>query len=159
VEGSKLLNIPIILTEQYPEGLGHTVESIGTEGLPKAYSKTSFSMAIPEVLEDLKKNPNVSTILLTGLETHVCVINTAIDLFEAGYHVHVLVDCCSSRTEKDRHFAFDRLRMMGAYLNTAESVLLSLIKDKQHPQFKAIQKLIREPGPDAGLCPAKLAKL
>lgn len=159
VEGAKVLDVPIIVTEQYPQGLGNTVSSIGiyAHGI-KPFSKTSFSMATPDVLQHMKeKCPNVNTILLTGVETHVCVINTAIDLLELGFHVHVIVDCCSSRVAKDRIFAMDRFRQMGAYLNTTESVLLSLVKDKNHPQFKAVQALIKEVGPDTGL--TQLSKL
>eukprot|EP00088_Acartia_fossae_P033713 TRINITY_DN3454_c0_g1_i1.p1 TRINITY_DN3454_c0_g1~~TRINITY_DN3454_c0_g1_i1.p1 ORF type:complete len:213 (-),score=37.93 TRINITY_DN3454_c0_g1_i1:642-1244(-) len=159
VEGAKLLEIPLVVTEQYPQGLGNTVSSIGiySHGI-EPFVKTSFSMVTPEVSKHLKeKLPNVSTILLTGVETHVCVINTAIDLLELGYNVHVIVDCSSSRVLKDRIFAMDRFRQMGAYLNTTESVLLSLVKDKNHPQFKPIQKLIMEPGPDTGL--TQMAKL
>eukprot|EP00088_Acartia_fossae_P033715 TRINITY_DN3454_c0_g1_i11.p1 TRINITY_DN3454_c0_g1~~TRINITY_DN3454_c0_g1_i11.p1 ORF type:complete len:165 (-),score=18.97 TRINITY_DN3454_c0_g1_i11:642-1136(-) len=157
--GAKLLEIPLVVTEQYPQGLGNTVSSIGiySHGI-EPFVKTSFSMVTPEVSKHLKeKLPNVSTILLTGVETHVCVINTAIDLLELGYNVHVIVDCSSSRVLKDRIFAMDRFRQMGAYLNTTESVLLSLVKDKNHPQFKPIQKLIMEPGPDTGL--TQMAKL
>jgi len=152
VEGCKLLNLPILITEQYPEGLGHTVETLGTQDIVP-FAKTSFSMAIPSLLEHLQKNhPAVNTLILTGVEAHVCVINSAIDFIEKnGFNVHVLVDCCSSRAEKDRFFAFDRLRMIGVHLNTMESALLSLVKDKNHPQFKPVQKLIRQLGPAAGL--------
>ena len=75
------------------------------------------------------------------------------------YFLCLIVDCCSSRQEKDRFYAFDRLRMMGVYLNTTEGVLLSIVQDKQHPQFKAVQGLIREQGPDTGLMGGHTAKL
>lgn len=159
VAGAKLLNIPIFITEQYPQGLGKTVGAIGAEGL-ETFPKTSFSMITDDVQERLAEHPKVKTILLTGIEAHVCVINTAIDCLEnLDCNVHVLVDCCSSRQAKDRFYAFDRMKQAGAFLNTSESVLLSLIGDKEHPSFKDIQKIIREPGPDAGLSTGLPSKL
>ena len=85
------------------------------------------------------------------MEAHVCVYLTCQDFLDLGYTVHLLVDCCSSRNQVDRIYAFDRAKQMGAFLNTAESVILSLTGDSRVAQFKNIQKIIHEGSDPAGL--------
>jgi len=155
VQSCKLLGIPIVATEQYPKGLGPTVDEVGIKELRIIpVTKTCFTMAVPEIRNLLKtKHPKVDTVILCGVEAHVCIQATTIDFLELGYSVHMMVDCCSSRTRLDRLMAFDRIREMGAFLNTVESVILNLVGDSRHPQFKNLQKIIHEPGADAGLTP------
>ena len=95
----------------------------------------------------------VDTVILCGVEAHVCIHATAVDFLHRNFSVHVVVDCCSSRSRVDRVFAFDRVRAMGGFLNTTESVILNLAGDSRHPQFKNLQKIISEVGPDTGLSP------
>ena len=89
--------------------------------------------------------------VLCGVEAHVCVQHTTQDFLELGYTVHVVVDCTSSRNQVDRMFAYDRMKQMGAFLNTAESVILSIAGDSRVAQFKNIQKIIHDGSDPAGL--------
>jgi len=150
--------MPVIVTEQYPKGLGPTVPERGIQEYNiKPFPKTLFSMVLPEVEESLKKqNPDVNTIILCGIETHACIQQTTLQLLEKGYDVHVVVDACSSRSMTDRMYAFNRLQQCGASLTTSEGVILELVKGSHHPRFKEIQKIIMESAPDTGLLQHKL---
>ncbi|XP_053118021.1 isochorismatase domain-containing protein 2 isoform X1 [Hemicordylus capensis] len=149
---AKALEIPIVVTEQYPKGLGLTVQELGAEGLPK-YSKTCFSMLIPEVEKEMAAVPNLKSVLLCGIETQACIMSTALDILERGLDVHVVADACSSRSQVDRIVALSRLRQSGAFLTTSEGLILQLVRDAAHPCFREIQKLIKDPAPDSGLLP------
>lgn len=115
------------------------------------FSKTKFTMLIPEVISQLESNHAIQHIVLFGIETHVCIQQTVIDLMERGYQVHIVADACSSRTQMDRTFAFERFRQSGAFVTTSDAILLQLIGDKDHQHFKAIQRLIMKTAPDSGL--------
>ncbi|XP_062994861.1 isochorismatase domain-containing protein 2 [Elgaria multicarinata webbii] len=149
---AKALQIPTVVTEQYPQGLGPTVPELGAEEFPK-YTKTCFSMIIPEVEKEMASVPNLKSVLLCGIETQACIMSTALDIMERGLDVHVVVDACSSRSQVDRIVALSRLRQSGAFLTTSEGLILQLVRDAAHPHFKEIQKLIKEPAPDSGLLP------
>ena len=108
-------------------------------------------MVTSSVLEYLSSKPDIKSVILSGIETHVCVQSTCLTLLQQGFDVHVVVDACSSRTMVDRMFAFDRMKSAGAWLTTTESVILSILQDASHHKFKEVQKLILEPTPDSGL--------
>ncbi|XP_060032387.1 isochorismatase domain-containing protein 2 [Erinaceus europaeus] len=146
---ARLLDMPVVVTEQYPQGLGPTVPELGAEGL-RAVPKTCFSM-VPAVRQELDSRPQLCSVLLCGLETQACILNTALDLLERGLQVHVVVDACSSRSQVDRLVAMSRMRQSGAFLSTSEGLILQLVGDAAHPQFKEIQKIIKQPTPDSGL--------
>ncbi|XP_056652578.1 isochorismatase domain-containing protein 2 isoform X1 [Monodelphis domestica] len=93
---ARMLDIPTVLTEQYPQGLGPTVPELGAQGL-RAVPKTSFSMMVPEVERLLKARPGLRSVLLCGIEAQACILCTALDLLERGLEVHVVADACSSR--------------------------------------------------------------
>jgi len=153
---AKILKMPVIVTEQNPKALGHTAKEIGLSDYPeiKPFVKTQFSMVIPEVQEYLKKeHPEVESVIICGIESHVCVQCTVQGLINQGFDVHVVADGCSSRNMVDRMYSFQRMKAMGAWLTTSESVILGLVGDYTHPNFKEIQKLIRELPPDSGLLP------
>eukprot|EP00105_Crassostrea_gigas_P027904 XP_011449393.2 PREDICTED: isochorismatase domain-containing protein 1 [Crassostrea gigas] len=153
VEASTILSIPLIVTEQYPKGLGETVPELKEklkEGQAR-FSKTKFTMLIPEVISQLESNQAIQHAVLFGIETHVCIQQTVIDLLGRGYQVHIVADACSSRTQMDRTFAFERFRQSGAFVTTSDAILLQLIGDKEHQHFKAIQRLIMKTAPDSGL--------
>ncbi|XP_014667419.1 PREDICTED: isochorismatase domain-containing protein 2, mitochondrial-like [Priapulus caudatus] len=152
LNGAQILNMPVITTEQYPKGLGHTVSELDVSQTILV-TKTQFSMAVPEVVEHMKKMPDLKSIILCGIETHVCIQNTALDLLERGYDVHVVADACSSRSMVDRMFALQRVRDAGAFLTTSESALLGLVCDAAHPKFREVQRLIWEQAPDSDLLP------
>ncbi|XP_055451609.1 isochorismatase domain-containing protein 2A [Psammomys obesus] len=146
---ARLMDVPVLLTEQYPQGLGPTVPELGAQGI-RPVSKTCFSM-VPALQQELDGWPQLRSVLLCGIETHVCVLNTALDLLDRGLHVHAVVDACSSRSQVDRLAALARMKQSGAFLSTSESLILQLVRDAAHPRFKEIQKIIKEPVPDSGL--------
>ncbi|XP_053307452.1 isochorismatase domain-containing protein 2 isoform X2 [Spea bombifrons] len=149
-KAARILEIPVIVTEQYPKGLGPTVPELGVEGLQK-YSKTCFSMLTPEVREALQPIPNLRSVILCGIETQACIMSTTLDLLDKGIDVHVIADACSSRSQVDRLIALSRMRQSGAFLTTSEGVMLQLLQDASHPKFREVQKLLKEPAPDSGL--------
>ena len=155
---AKILDVPVVATEQYPKGLGKTVQELAEilkeNKNAQIYEKTCFSMSSDGILSDLKaKNPSIKSVVLFGLEAHVCVQQTALDLLEKGFDVHLIADSSSSRSMTDRMLAFDRIRQAGGFITTSESVLFMLMKDAKHPNFKEIQKLIMESAPYQGLVP------
>ncbi|XP_053307451.1 isochorismatase domain-containing protein 2 isoform X1 [Spea bombifrons] len=150
LQAARILEIPVIVTEQYPKGLGPTVPELGVEGLQK-YSKTCFSMLTPEVREALQPIPNLRSVILCGIETQACIMSTTLDLLDKGIDVHVIADACSSRSQVDRLIALSRMRQSGAFLTTSEGVMLQLLQDASHPKFREVQKLLKEPAPDSGL--------
>nr|XP_014337057.1 PREDICTED: isochorismatase domain-containing protein 2, mitochondrial isoform X3 [Bos mutus] len=93
---ARLLSVPTVLTEQYPQGLGPTVPELGAQGL-QPYSKTCFSM-VPAVQQELDARPQLRSVLLCGVETQACILQTALDLLDRGLQVHVVVDACTSRS-------------------------------------------------------------
>ncbi|CAG0924031.1 unnamed protein product [Notodromas monacha] len=151
LDSAKLLDIPIVATEQYPKGLGHTVPelNLSASGI-KPFEKSSFSMCIPAVLEKLKSS-GASAVMVCGIEAHVCVQHTTLALIEHGFDVHIIADACSSRTMIDRMYAFKRMKQSGAFITTSESAILGLVEGSAHPKFREVQKIIWESAPDTGL--------
>ncbi|CAO2627237.1 Isochorismatase domain-containing protein 2A [Lemmus lemmus] len=134
---ARLLDVPVLLTEQYPQGLGPTVPELGAQGI-RPVRKTCFSM-VPTLRKELDGRPQLRSVLLCGIETQVCILNTALDLLDRGLQVHVVVDACSSRSQVDRLVALARMRQSGAFLSTSEALILQLVRDAAHPQFKEKQ--------------------
>nr|XP_019566491.1 PREDICTED: isochorismatase domain-containing protein 2 isoform X3 [Rhinolophus sinicus] len=95
---ARLLEVPVVLTEQYPQGLGPTVPELGAEGL-RPLPKTCFSM-VPVVRQELDAQPQLRSVLLCGIETQACILNTTLDLLDRGLQVHVVVDACTSRRSR-----------------------------------------------------------
>ena len=151
ITAAKIMEIPIVATEQYPKGLGKIVSELDTRRIP-VFDKTLFSMATPEVEKYLKEVcPNLKSLVLFGIETHVCVQQTALDFIEKGYDVHVIADSTSSRSMTDRMIAFERIRQSGGFITTSESILFSLLKDAKNQKFREVQKLVLESAPEQGL--------
>ncbi|KAM5131879.1 isochorismatase domain-containing protein 2 [Mantella aurantiaca] len=150
LQAGKMLDIPVIVTEQYPKGLGPTVPELGADGIKK-YSKTCFTMMIPDVEKELQSFPERRSVILCGIETQACITSTTLDLLEKGFDVHIVADACSSRSQVDRLVALSRIKQSGAFLTTSEGVILQLLQDSSHPKFKQVQNLIMEPAPDSGL--------
>eukprot|EP00038_Savillea_parva_P031929 m.91997 g.91997 ORF g.91997 m.91997 type:complete len:209 (+) comp9938_c0_seq1:84-710(+) len=154
IQGANAMSIPVTVTEQYPKALGHTVgelQSLFNAESTTVHEKTMFSMLIPEVLEELH---DIKSVVLFGIETHICVQQTALDLRSRGFDVHVIADGCSSRTQADRMVAFERMRQAGVFISTHESVLFELLQGSQHPNFKEVSSLISKLLPESGLTPA-----
>ncbi|XP_070598937.1 isochorismatase domain-containing protein 1 [Erythrolamprus reginae] len=151
LQGARILGIPIIVTEQYPKGLGSTVQEIDLTGAKLVLPKTKFSMVLPEVEAAIAEMPGIRSVVLFGVETHVCIQQTALELIGRGLEVHIVADATSSRSMMDRMFALERLARTGIIVTTSEAVLLQLIADKDHPKFKEIQNLIKASAPESGL--------
>ncbi|WP_165064882.1 hydrolase [Paludisphaera rhizosphaerae] len=144
IKGARLLGVPVQATEQYPKGLGPTVTPIA-ELLPERPSKLSFACcSVPQVLEQLYGR-QVRHVTLTGLEAHVCVAQTALDLLDLGFRVQVPADAVASRNPFDRDVALRRLEAAGATISTTEAVLFEWCETADRPEFKAISGLVKEP--------------
>lgn len=104
-------------------------------------------MCIPDVQEVIEKLPNpIESVVIFGLESHICVEQTAMDfLASEKYSVHVVADCVLSRCAEDRVLALERLRSYGCIITTSENVIFKLMKDKNHPKFNDVRKLVTEP--------------
>jgi nicotinamidase-related amidase len=142
---ARLLGVPLVLTEQYPKGLGHTageVRAVLPEGL-EPIEKTAFSSCGASEFVSQLERAGARQILLCGIEAHVCVNQTAHDLLARGYQVHLLADCISSRTAQNRRVGIEKMRQSGALPSSTETALFELMRDARHEQFKAIQKLIK----------------
>lgn len=139
-----LLGIPTVLTEQYPKGLGRTPAELAGL-LPTAVEKLDFS-AVPAIEPTLLQASDRESILLCGLETHVCIAQTTLDLLARGFGVFIVVDAVASRHTLDHEIALRRLEGAGAVPVTSEAVLFEWCRSAAHPQFQAIRRLVTDPG-------------
>ncbi|MDQ3745182.1 MAG: hydrolase [Acidobacteriota bacterium] len=141
----QMLGVPVVVTEQYPKGLGHTATEIRAV-LPEGFApveKTAFSSCGAGEFVARLEAACARQVLLCGVEAHVCVNQTAHDLLARGYQVHILTDCVSSRAEQDKRVGLDKMMRSGALPSSTEMALFELMRDARHEQFKAIQKLIK----------------
>ena len=140
LQGAQLFDVPVYATEQYPKGLGGTVEEL-VEFLPQRPQKLLFSSA-----EVLNWGSGTETdryrIVVAGIETHVCVLQTVLDLIAAGFQVHVPADGVGSRHDHDWRFALERLRDSGATITTTESVLFEWAERAGTEEFKQISRIV-----------------
>ncbi|KAG0253195.1 Isochorismatase domain-containing protein 1 [Mortierella polycephala] len=143
IAAHKILDIPLIVTEQNPRALGITAPELDLSQAKMNLPKTKFSMFIPEVEKELKSN-NIKSVVLFGIESHVCVLQTALDLLENNYDVHVLADGVSSMNSYEIQHALKRIETAGGYVTTSESILFQLLRDSNHEKFKLMSKLIKE---------------
>jgi nicotinamidase-related amidase len=142
---SQLLNIPVIVTEQYPKGLGQTADEIRAV-LPadlKIIEKTAFSSCGAHEFEAELERTHALHVLICGLEAHVCVNQTTHDLMERGYRVHLLTDCITARSSQNKQLGLAKMQQSGAVPSSTEMALFELLRDARHEQFKTIQKLIK----------------
>jgi len=144
------LDIPVLVTEQYPKGLGNTVSEIDISGAACVVEKTDFSMAVPGITEKLHEL-QPTDVVIVGLEAHVCVQQTTLDLLASGYNVHLCVDAVSSQSTLDRACGLHRADRAGAFLTTTESLLFELLRSKDHPKFKSVQAILKETRPEEPL--------
>ena len=142
---AKILGIPVIVTEQYPKGLGATVETL-KEVLPENtqyFEKTAFSaLENNDVLEALK-NSGKKQVVIFGIETHICVSQTTNALIEEGFEVSVIRDACGSRSELEYSAGLERMKDNGAHVLTTEIALFEWLKGAKHPKVKEVQMLIK----------------
>ncbi|WP_044197924.1 isochorismatase family protein [Hyalangium minutum] len=141
IEGAKALHLPILVTEQYPKGLGPTHHQLCEHlGEFKAVEKLEFSAATADVLTSLKGRKQV---LLAGMETHICVFQTARDLLEKGFEVFLLADAVLSRSAEDRRVGFELCKEVGARVTTVESALFDMLGRAGSPEFKLISAAVK----------------
>lgn len=145
VQGAKLLSLPILVTEQYPKGLGHTAAEI-TKVLPTDFDlveKTAFSSCGSQAFVEKLNLLNRRQIVVAGIEAHICVNQTVHDLLAQNFQVHILADCISSRIAQNKQIAVAKMQQSGAILSSVEMALFEIMRDAKHGEFKAIQKLIK----------------
>jgi nicotinamidase-related amidase len=144
VQGCQALEMPILATVQVPEKLGPALpELVGALGEDALIPKTAFSaMREPEFLVAMQQSGR-SQFILAGIEAHVCVLQTGLDLLDLGYKVHVLSDGVFSRTAENHDLALQRLHDAGATVSSVEMVLFDLIRTSTHPAFRVISKLVK----------------
>jgi nicotinamidase-related amidase len=144
VEAMKILHVPIVVTEQYPSGLGHTVEELSAIlGKHELFEKNCFSSAgIPAVPKWLKDNGK-NQIILVGIETHVCVNQTALDLIWKNFQVHLVTDAVSSRIPANKILGIEKIVGSGAVPSSVEMALFEMLVESGTESFKAVQRLVK----------------
>lgn len=145
VRGMQTLNLPIIIVEQYTKGLGRTAEEILFLMPPEFefVEKSAFSACGASAFLDKLRATGASQILLCGLEAHICVNQTAHDLLNENFDVHLLYDCVGSRFTADKAAALVKMETSGVVASSVEMALFELMRDSKHEQFKEIQSLIK----------------
>ncbi|KAL5527539.1 hypothetical protein ACEPAG_6340 [Sanghuangporus baumii] len=147
---ARLLEIPVIVSEQNPSKLGRSVEQLDFTQLGSLHrqtiEKSLFSLVTPELDAFLKleENTHIKSLVLMGIESHICVLQTALDLLERNYDVHVLADGVSSCNKEEVPFALERMRQANAQITTSESAAYQLMADAGKPEFRAFAQIIKE---------------
>lgn len=143
VKAASILKVPLIVTEQYPRGLGRTVDSIDLDAEQEVIEKISFDCfgcdGFTEELEKLQ----AKSLVIFGIEAHVCVLKTALGAIDAGYEAHVVADAVSSRTAENKILALERLRQSGVFIVSTEMILFQLMERAGTDEFKAVSRLIK----------------
>lgn len=144
LRGIKELQIETIVTEQYKKGLGETKDSIkALVEDAKVFDKISYSCLKDEAIKEAISQSNKKVVLICGIEAHICVLQTAIDLKEEGFIPVVVEDCIASRKDNDKEVALKRMEKEGIYLTTYESVLFEMLQTAKHEKFKSISSIIK----------------
>ena len=142
---AKLLGIPVLLTEQYPKGLGNTVSDL-MNVLPQGsdvVEKTYFNVLLEDGMSEKIKSYGKKQIVIFGIETHICVYQTASALVEAGYDVYVVKDACASRNKYEFKQGIDAMAANGVKISCVEIALFDWLKGAKNPKFKEVQTLIK----------------
>ncbi len=145
VQAGKLLNLPIIVTEQYPKGLLNTAAEIKAV-LPSSVEiieKTTFSSCGVLPFQNQLDLFGAKQVLIAGIEAHICVNQTVHDLLAREFKVHLLSDCITARSPINKHVAIAKMQKSGALPSSVEMALFELMRDARHEQFRAIQNLIK----------------
>lgn len=141
---AKIYGLPVLCTEQYPRGLGHTVETIAAEleGV-EPIEKTEFSCFGNADFVAALERLNIEAVVIVGIEAHICVAQTALDALHAGYRVHVLVDAVESRKPAEYAHGLEKLRRAGAVLTSTEAAMYEVMAKAGTPEFKQALPLIK----------------
>ena len=144
VAGLVELSVPLIVTQQYTKGLGETLSEIKSHIPDFSYiEKRNFSCCDELSAVEKLKETGAENVIICGIESHICVLQTAVDLKEAGLNPVIVMDCVSSLTKESIAAAKERLRYEGIMMTSSESVLFELTRSSSAPEFKAISKLIK----------------
>ncbi len=144
IQTAQRLNLPIVVTEQYPQGLGPTIPALRQLlGEEQPFAKLVFSCWRAEPFWVRLTDLGRKTVILTGMEAHICVLQTAIDLLQAGFSVHVPVDAVCSRSKEHWQVAIEQLKMAGAVITCAETVAFELLQEAGTEDFRVLSKLFR----------------
>ena len=154
VRGLRLFEIPMLVTQQYTKGIGPTTQAVTeafTEKLTdtvketgfESIEKTSFSAMREPAFVSALKETGKKTVILTGMESHICVLQTAMDLIEAGYKVYGVLDCMASRTPENKELAKIRMMQAGVTMTSYEAVLFELANDAGNPNFKQVAAIVK----------------
>lgn len=143
IDGCVVLNVPIVITEQYPKGLGHTCAEVKIPEGNQPIEKVCFScVQSTDVLNTLNAK-NIRSLILCGVEAHICVLKTVLEAVQRDFEVHVIADAIGSRVPYNKEIALIRMQQAGAFITTSESVLFQMLNEAGNDEFKAISKLIR----------------
>lgn len=142
VKGAKVLGLPVLATQQYTKGLGATVKELSSD-IDGHVEKVTFSCCGEESFNAQLKEKGIKNVVITGMETHVCVLQTVLDLLDAGFNVHVAADAVCSRSDFNWQIALDMMEKAGAVITCAETVLFMLLGKAGSPEFKEISKIIK----------------
>jgi nicotinamidase-related amidase len=143
IEGARVLGLPVQATEQYPKGLGSTVEPLRGK-LPERPDKVAFSAcAVPSVVDRFRREARPK-VVVAGIEAHVCVLGSVLDLLALGFRVYVAADAVGSRYPIDHEFALRRMEQAGAILTTAETCVFEWVGGAGHPKFRDVSRLVQE---------------
>ncbi len=143
IKGANVLQLPILWLEQYPKGLGPTVEVIANEIDGAPIEKITFSAYNTEEFRTRLEATGRKKVLLAGIETHICVYQTAADLLANGYEVEILADCVSSRTAGNREVGIKKMIQLGAQITSVEMALFEMLQIAKGEQFKAISAIVK----------------
>ena len=144
IKGLNVLGIEIIVTEQYSKGLGNTIPEVQEAlGLFNHIEKMSFSCCGINDFNITLKDKEKKNVIIAGIESHVCVLQTVIDLLEEDFQPILIEDCVSSRNPNDKRIAVERMRQEGAIISTCESILFELLEFSGTDEFKAISKIVK----------------
>ena len=144
IKGMEALGIPKIVTQQYTRGIGETIPSVAEAlGEFQPIDKTSFSCMLNEEFASQVKAAGKKNVVICGIEAHICVQQTALQLMEEGYNVYIAADCISSRSLNDKVWAAERMERAGAIVTTYESILYEILKDSKADGFKAVSKIVK----------------
>ncbi len=145
LRSAQLLEVPVLVSEQYPSGLGETLPAISEHFSPavQRFEKTCFSCAGAEGFMPALREARRSQVVLAGMEAHVCVLQTAMELLQQGFQVYVVEDAICSRKLENYQNALLRMKQCGVLVVSAESVLFEWLRDAKHEHFKAVQALLR----------------
>lgn len=144
IECCKILNVPILITEQYPEGIGPTVSALASalDRFPKISKRTFSCCREPQFRKALKESGK-KQIIIAGIETHVCVFQTTADLLKEGYAVEIITDAVGSRTAVNKLIGLDRMKTIGADISSVESSLFELLETSACAEFKQVLRRLK----------------